>query len=126
MEVSVAPDPPAVVRSRHTVFGRGLMVLAGWYATVIVALGLWVPTLPDAAPAEECYTFDCAFSPREGVILGLAAVGPIGGAVSIAVAVATLGLAVVNPMRSAVVAGTLAAAAGLIVPAVAMAAVALR
>lgn len=114
----VAPGLPP--QSRGSIFARGLAVLAGWYATVVAAVGLWLPTLSDVAPGDDgCSSFGCGFSPRESATLGLLLVSSFVGPISVAAAVATLGLTVVKPIRSSVVAGTLAAAVGVIgVPAV--------
>jgi hypothetical protein len=123
MEMSATPAPSVTDAgaSRHHLFVRGLGVLAGWYATVLVAFALWFPTLSDAPSVDQdCAGFGCGLSPRESAVVGLYLLGAFILPVSIAGSLATLGLTLLKPVRSGVVAGTLAAAVGLIgVPAVA-------
>lgn len=90
-----------------------MAVLAGWYATVAVALALWISDLPATSPVDdECYGFGCDWSPRDIAVVALLFLTPVllvGGGV----ALATLSLTG-RRLTSAVVTGTLAAAVGLV------------
>jgi hypothetical protein len=88
---------------------RGLAVLAGWYATVIAAVLIWIVSLSDSTP-ESCSMW--CFSPRAGAVLGTAFAGTFLLPVSVVLALITLAVLAAK-RKSGLAAGNAAAAVGL-------------
>ncbi|WP_433532972.1 hypothetical protein ACQPYA_13765 [Micromonospora sp. CA-263727] len=113
MPVHASSDSPAAgVRTA----GVGAAVLAGWYATILVAAALWVSALPAEKTDGSCdgIGFGCTPSARDGALLLAIFYGLPALAVSFLVSLVMLAVMVAARVRSGLVAGNVAAFTGLV------------
>jgi hypothetical protein len=114
MSSSDQPERPSVVEGpdliRGTVSG-GLLVILGWYATVIAAIFVGVTGLPEP-PRTDCSAMFSCISRGAGLALVGAIVGVPFFLGSFVIATITV-ILLMRRLRSAVVAGTIAAAVGI-------------